>query len=171
VRAGNIEDAVKLCRDAHQPWRAASIRGSLLFSWPAICEFPFLAVAAYCYDLKLNYTTLSVSHSAARRCSGRRGGRRSGPLVREQTACLVEDSLHALRSRLPPVVRRTRFIRRARAVRPDLNRPQVLLSHVGRRALGDDFCFMRRATERGTCTVEWGILGAIRERVGGRRCG
>ncbi|KAH9991402.1 107-domain-containing protein [Russula vinacea] len=36
VRAGNIEDAVKLCRDAHQPWRAASIRGSLLFSWPAI---------------------------------------------------------------------------------------------------------------------------------------
>jgi nuclear pore complex protein Nup107 len=39
VRAGNIEDAVKLCRDAHQPWRAASIRGSLLFSWPAICEF------------------------------------------------------------------------------------------------------------------------------------
>ncbi|KAH9971849.1 nuclear pore protein 84/107 [Lactifluus volemus] len=26
----------KLCRDAHQPWRAASIRGSLLFSWPAI---------------------------------------------------------------------------------------------------------------------------------------
>jgi nuclear pore complex protein Nup107 len=38
VRAGNIEDAVKLCRDAHQPWRAASIRGSLLFSWPAICE-------------------------------------------------------------------------------------------------------------------------------------
>lgn len=42
VRAGNIEDAVKLCRDAHQPWRAASIRGSLLFSWPAICEFFFL---------------------------------------------------------------------------------------------------------------------------------
>ena len=37
VRAGNIEDAVKLCRDAHQPWRAASIRGSLLFSWSAIC--------------------------------------------------------------------------------------------------------------------------------------
>jgi nuclear pore complex protein Nup107 len=39
LRAGNIEDAVKLCRDAHQPWRAASIRGSLVFSWPAICEF------------------------------------------------------------------------------------------------------------------------------------
>ncbi|KAI0294069.1 nuclear pore protein 84/107 [Multifurca ochricompacta] len=36
VRAGNIEDAVRLCRDVHQPWRAASIRGSLLFSWPAI---------------------------------------------------------------------------------------------------------------------------------------
>jgi hypothetical protein len=41
LRAGNIEDAVKLCRDAHQPWRAASIRGSLLFSWPAMCEFFF----------------------------------------------------------------------------------------------------------------------------------
>ncbi|KAH9976532.1 nuclear pore protein 84/107 [Russula compacta] len=38
VRAGNLDDAVKLCRDAHQPWRAASIRGSLLFSWPAICS-------------------------------------------------------------------------------------------------------------------------------------
>ena len=31
-RAGNIEDVVKLCRDVHQPWHAASIRGSLLFS-------------------------------------------------------------------------------------------------------------------------------------------
>ena len=45
VRAGNIEDAVKLCRDAHQPWRAASIRGSLLFSWPAICELYFADAA------------------------------------------------------------------------------------------------------------------------------
>ena len=49
VRAGNIEDAVKLCRDAHQPWRVASIRGSLLFSWPAICEFPFRREAQHCY--------------------------------------------------------------------------------------------------------------------------
>ena len=37
VRAGNIDGVGKLCRDAHQPWRAASIRGSLLFSWPSIC--------------------------------------------------------------------------------------------------------------------------------------
>ena len=49
VRAGNIEDAVRLCRDAHQPWRAASIRGSLLFSWPAICEFVFSRWRWSCY--------------------------------------------------------------------------------------------------------------------------
>ncbi|THH14665.1 hypothetical protein EW146_g5692 [Bondarzewia mesenterica] len=36
VRAGRLEDAVELCRKAHQPWRAASIRGSLLFQWKAI---------------------------------------------------------------------------------------------------------------------------------------
>jgi hypothetical protein len=121
--------------------------------------------------VKLNTATLSVSHSTAIRCCGRRRGRRSGPLVWEQTAGIMEDGLHARRSRFPPVVRRTRAIRRARPVRPDLNRPQVLLSHVGRCALGDDFCFMRRATERGTCAVRWGILGAVWERVGGRKCG
>ncbi|KII84942.1 hypothetical protein PLICRDRAFT_146529 [Plicaturopsis crispa FD-325 SS-3] len=33
VRAGRLEDAVELCRRAHQPWRAASIRGSLVFRW------------------------------------------------------------------------------------------------------------------------------------------
>ncbi|KAG1880879.1 hypothetical protein F4604DRAFT_1748441 [Suillus subluteus] len=31
VRAGRLDEAVELCRKAHQPWRAASIRGSLLF--------------------------------------------------------------------------------------------------------------------------------------------
>ncbi|KAJ7695686.1 nuclear pore protein 84/107 [Mycena rosella] len=36
VRAGRLEDAIDLCRKAHQPWRAASIRGSLLFQWRAI---------------------------------------------------------------------------------------------------------------------------------------
>ncbi|KAF9002210.1 107-domain-containing protein [Cyathus striatus] len=36
VRAGRLDDAVELCRRAHQPWRAASIRGSLLFQWKAI---------------------------------------------------------------------------------------------------------------------------------------
>ncbi|KIO00919.1 hypothetical protein M404DRAFT_744982 [Pisolithus tinctorius Marx 270] len=36
IRAGRLDDAVELCRRAHQPWRAASIRGSLLFQWRAI---------------------------------------------------------------------------------------------------------------------------------------
>ncbi|KAG1856995.1 nuclear pore protein 84/107 [Suillus subalutaceus] len=36
VRAGRLDEAVELCRKAHQPWRAASIRGSLLFQWRAI---------------------------------------------------------------------------------------------------------------------------------------
>lgn len=34
---------------------------------------------------------------------------------------IMEDSLHARRSRFPPVAYRTCFIRRARVVRPDLN--------------------------------------------------
>ncbi|KAF9244485.1 107-domain-containing protein [Melanogaster broomeanus] len=38
VRAGRLDEAVELCRKAHQPWRAASIRGSLLFQWRAIEE-------------------------------------------------------------------------------------------------------------------------------------
>ncbi|KAK7023754.1 nuclear pore complex protein [Favolaschia claudopus] len=36
VRAGRLGEAIDLCRKAHQPWRAASIRGSLLFRWRAI---------------------------------------------------------------------------------------------------------------------------------------
>ncbi|KAJ7771524.1 nuclear pore protein 84/107 [Mycena metata] len=36
VRAGRVQEAVELCRKAHQPWRAASLRGSLLFQWRAI---------------------------------------------------------------------------------------------------------------------------------------
>ncbi|KAF8962886.1 nuclear pore protein 84/107 [Flammula alnicola] len=36
VRAGRLDDAVEVCRRAHQPWRAASIRGSLLFQWKAL---------------------------------------------------------------------------------------------------------------------------------------
>ncbi|KAJ6459798.1 nuclear pore protein 84/107 [Mycena vitilis] len=36
VRAGRLGDAIELCRKAHQPWRAASMRGSLLFQWRAI---------------------------------------------------------------------------------------------------------------------------------------
>ncbi|KAI6008883.1 nuclear pore protein 84/107 [Pisolithus orientalis] len=38
IRAGRLDDAVELCRRAHQPWRAASIRGSLLFQWRAIAN-------------------------------------------------------------------------------------------------------------------------------------
>lgn len=33
VRAGRLDDAVELCRTTRRPWRAASIRGSLLFQW------------------------------------------------------------------------------------------------------------------------------------------
>ncbi|RDB21680.1 hypothetical protein Hypma_011219 [Hypsizygus marmoreus] len=36
IRAGRLEEAIDLCRKAHQPWRAASIRGSSLFQWRAI---------------------------------------------------------------------------------------------------------------------------------------
>lgn len=38
LRAGRMDEAVELCRRAHQPWRAASIRGSLLFQWRAIAH-------------------------------------------------------------------------------------------------------------------------------------
>jgi hypothetical protein len=120
-----------------------------------------------CHNWKFN--SLSVSHNTTIRCFRRRRGRGSRPVVRKQTACVVEDRLHTLRPRFPLVFRRTRFIRRARAVRSDLSRPQVRLSHVGRCALGDDFGFMRRAAERGACAVGWRILGALSERVVGWR--
>lgn len=38
IRAGRLGDAVEVCRRAHQPWRAASMRGSLLFQWKALCK-------------------------------------------------------------------------------------------------------------------------------------
>ncbi|TFY66386.1 hypothetical protein EVG20_g4703 [Dentipellis fragilis] len=40
IRAGRLEDAVEISRHVHQPWRAASIRGSLLFQWRAISTEP-----------------------------------------------------------------------------------------------------------------------------------
>ncbi|KAF5346850.1 hypothetical protein D9756_010620 [Leucocoprinus leucothites] len=40
IRAGQLEEAVELCRKAYQPWRAASIRGSLLFTWRALSTKP-----------------------------------------------------------------------------------------------------------------------------------
>lgn len=30
--------AIELCEKAHQPWRAASIRGSIAFEWNALSE-------------------------------------------------------------------------------------------------------------------------------------
>ncbi|EIN06492.1 nuclear pore protein 84/107 [Punctularia strigosozonata HHB-11173 SS5] len=36
LRGGRLEDAVDLCRRVDQPWRAGTIRGSLLFSWDAL---------------------------------------------------------------------------------------------------------------------------------------
>ncbi|KIN96730.1 hypothetical protein M404DRAFT_32971 [Pisolithus tinctorius Marx 270] len=43
IRAGRLDDAIELCRRAHQPWRAASIRGSLLFQWRAIANEQYLS--------------------------------------------------------------------------------------------------------------------------------
>ncbi|KXN92482.1 hypothetical protein AN958_07429 [Leucoagaricus sp. SymC.cos] len=40
IRAGQLEEAVELCRKAYQPWRAASIQGSLLFTWRALSTNP-----------------------------------------------------------------------------------------------------------------------------------
>ncbi|KIY49632.1 hypothetical protein FISHEDRAFT_40657 [Fistulina hepatica ATCC 64428] len=37
MRAGQLDEAFELCRRAQQPWRAASIRGSLWFRWRAMC--------------------------------------------------------------------------------------------------------------------------------------
>ncbi|PPQ72703.1 hypothetical protein CVT24_012914 [Panaeolus cyanescens] len=36
IRGGRLEEAIEACRKAHQPWRAASLRGVLLFRWNAI---------------------------------------------------------------------------------------------------------------------------------------
>ncbi|KAH9951311.1 nuclear pore protein 84/107 [Amylocystis lapponica] len=38
VRAGRNEEAADLCRKAHQPWRAASINGAMVFQWRAIAN-------------------------------------------------------------------------------------------------------------------------------------
>ena len=39
IRAGKLEEAIEACRRAQQPWRAASLRGSILFKWKALCKF------------------------------------------------------------------------------------------------------------------------------------
>jgi nuclear pore complex protein Nup107 len=36
-----LEEALELCSKANQPWRAASIRGALLFNWPTIGKICF----------------------------------------------------------------------------------------------------------------------------------
>lgn len=40
IRAGQLDEAVELCRKAYQPWRAASIRGSTLLTWRALATEP-----------------------------------------------------------------------------------------------------------------------------------
>ncbi|THH10924.1 hypothetical protein EW145_g992 [Phellinidium pouzarii] len=40
IRAGQLDEAIDLCRRTKRPWRAASIRGSLLFEWRALADVP-----------------------------------------------------------------------------------------------------------------------------------
>lgn len=40
IRAGRFTEAADLCRNSHQPWRAASIRGAYLFRWRALSLEP-----------------------------------------------------------------------------------------------------------------------------------
>jgi hypothetical protein len=87
-------------------------------------------------------------------------------MARKQTARVVEDHLHACCPRFPLVLRRTRPICCARAVHPNLRYPQIRVSHVGRRALGDDLGFVRGTAERSARAIGWGILGAFWERDG-----
>ena len=45
VRAGKLYEALELCQKAQQPWRAASIRGTLVFQWRGLS-----GVFVPCYD-------------------------------------------------------------------------------------------------------------------------
>ena len=56
VRAGQLEEAIDLCRKANQPWRAASIRGALLFQWRAIGELYSLLYPPCMSDAVPEYT-------------------------------------------------------------------------------------------------------------------
>ncbi|KAH8810389.1 nuclear pore protein 84/107 [Flagelloscypha sp. PMI_526] len=38
IRAGRLDEAYEVCERSHQPWRAASLRGGLLFGWPRIAR-------------------------------------------------------------------------------------------------------------------------------------
>ena len=38
IRAGRLDEAIELCRRTKRSWRAASVRGSLLFEWRALGE-------------------------------------------------------------------------------------------------------------------------------------
>ncbi|KAJ8474879.1 hypothetical protein ONZ45_g15800 [Pleurotus djamor] len=38
IRAGRVDEAIELCRKAHQPWRASSIRGAQVFQWDAMAS-------------------------------------------------------------------------------------------------------------------------------------
>ena len=56
IRAGRLSDVIEVCCRVHQPWRAASICGSLLFQWKAICEFPPLCFTMV-FFLKINISS------------------------------------------------------------------------------------------------------------------
>ena len=53
IHTGRLEEAIDLCRKAHQPWRAASICESWLFSWRAICMFFFFPPLLCWWEWKL----------------------------------------------------------------------------------------------------------------------
>lgn len=58
VRAGQLEEAVELCRKSQQPWRAASIRGALLFQWHAIGEY------LTSYNVRIDWLTYATIYEA-----------------------------------------------------------------------------------------------------------
>jgi hypothetical protein len=65
VEANNIEDAVKPCRDAHQPWPVAST--TTLFSLPAICVLSRFAAVQY-NENRSSPVVLFSDDMAERRC-------------------------------------------------------------------------------------------------------
>jgi nuclear pore complex protein Nup107 len=166
--AGNIEDAVKLCRDAHQPWHAASIRGSLLFLWPAICEFHLLAIAAYCYlpEAQLCYVLhLATAQQYDIADEGEEGdpdlwyGNKRRALWKTTCTHTALDSRlssteHALYTVLAPSVQTSTVLKSSCPTWED-----VLWATIS------VLCEERQSE---VLAVEWGFLGAIWERVGRR---
>ena len=120
--------------------RGAQRASVVLFSSHGPQFVRFLCFASYSPQLKPLRCTFS-DDTAGRRC-GRRRGRRPGLLARKQAAHFVEDFLYARSPRFSPIVRGTCLVCRPRTLHPDLERPKIRMSHVGRLALGDDLNFM-----------------------------